>query len=169
MSFQTICAMPHRQANKAPTRTVTASQAAQVSLGMVYLRLFSQCPPLWMGISEKLRLSQQTLRVESRSRKQAVFRTVHQNSIAYRHERIPITAAHRRLVTHLQTVKERFGVCLASLPVLRRVLVGPGESLLGDSMNVNMYQWFTSVKYQKYIFLSEAQKSPLIGGPGWHV
>jgi hypothetical protein len=27
-----------------------------------------------------------------------------------------------------------------------------------------MYQWFTSVKYQKYIFLSRAKKSPLSGG-----
>lgn len=60
----------------------------------------------------------------------------------------------RRWVT--SSCKRAFGVCLASLPVLRRVLVGPGESLLGDSMDVNMYQWFTSVKYQKYIFLSKA-------------
>lgn len=27
-----------------------------------------------------------------------------------------------------------------------------------------MYQWFISVKYQKYIFLLEAQKNPLSGG-----
>ena len=38
----------------------------------------------------------------------------------------------RRWVT--SSCKRAFGVCLASLPVLRRVLVGPGEYLLGDSM-----------------------------------
>lgn len=27
-----------------------------------------------------------------------------------------------------------------------------------------MYQWFILVKYQKYIFLLRAQKSPLSGG-----
>lgn len=27
-----------------------------------------------------------------------------------------------------------------------------------------MYQWFILVKYQKYIFLLEAQKNPLSGG-----
>lgn len=42
----------------------------------------------------------------------------------------------RRWVT--SGCKRAFGVCLASLPVLRRVLVGPGESLLGDSMELTL-------------------------------